>query len=391
MKFGRKLRRVDVQVSMLTIATTVFCTICVYLVCYHLTYYDMIRSLEDRAYAIHDYLDDMLDKESFYSVNVKEDKERDIYKKNKLMLESVKLSTNVMYLYTAKKNEDGNYVYCVDGLSEEEDFRYPGDPIEPEIYESMERALHGEVVLPEGIKATNWGKIFITYFPIHDGEKVVGVLGIEFDAGHQYRTYQNLKIAIPMVILLSSLLASSTAILIFRRISNPSYRDMSNTDQLTGLKNRNAFQTDLNNLNVGRKKERVGLMETDLNNLKLVNDRLGHGAGDLYIKAVGTAINRVLPKRGSGYRLGGDEFAVLLPETNEIELKELAELIRQELVNQSKELSEQVSNVSLSLAIGYSLYQSESGEDLMTVFDRADEMMYKEKKRFHDAGKALGR
>ena len=133
-------------------------------------------------------------------------------------------------LYTAKQNEAGEFIYVVDGLpSDAEDFRFAGDPIEPEIKGDMQRALDGEVVLPDNIKKTDWGKIFITYVPIHDGERVVGVLGIEFEAEHQYNTYRNLRLATPLIVLFACLVSAGLALVFFRRVSNPTFQDMANT------------------------------------------------------------------------------------------------------------------------------------------------------------------
>lgn len=383
MKLGNKLRRVDVQVTILLILTTVFCTCCVYFTSYYLAYSDMIRSLEERVYAIHYFLEDMLDKNTFTDINSREDMDSQSYREAKQLLESVKRSTNVMYLYTAKKNANGDFVYCIDGLSEKEDFRYPGDMIEPEIVEDMQRALNGEIVLPAGIKNTDWGKIFITYFPIHDGDRVVGVLGIEFEAGHQYATYRNMRTAIPIAILVTSILAVTAAVLVFRRISNPTYKDMSNTDQLTNLKNRNAFETDIRNYDAGRKRG-IGIIEADLNNLKLVNDRLGHGIGDLYIQTAGSTIRSVLPKRGVVYRMGGDEFTAILQDTSEQELAQIREQIQKTLTERSAEISGMAEDIPLlSLCVGYALYNQED-KNLMVTYDRADAMMYQHKKQFHN-------
>lgn len=66
----------------------------------------------------------------------------------------------------------------VGGLPEDaDDFRYPGDAIEPEIQSELERALSGETVLPEKILDTDWGNIFIAYYPLHnESGEVVGAL-----------------------------------------------------------------------------------------------------------------------------------------------------------------------------------------------------------------------
>ena len=107
-----------------------------------------------------------LDKAAFSEINVKEDMQKNSYRSMHEMLNNVKKAARVKYLYTAKKNESSEFIYLIDGLDyDSQDFRYPGDPIEWEIYDDMERALTGGPVLPKAIKNTGWGKIFITYMP----------------------------------------------------------------------------------------------------------------------------------------------------------------------------------------------------------------------------------
>lgn len=83
--------------------TTIFCSSIIFHIGYILAYKDMILNLEDRVTAIHDYLEDSLDKSTFRDINTKEDMDEPSYISMKKVLEDVKLSTDVRYLYTAKK------------------------------------------------------------------------------------------------------------------------------------------------------------------------------------------------------------------------------------------------------------------------------------------------
>lgn len=149
---------------------------------YSLTHQDMVHSLQDSVFSIYSYLDATLDKSSFQAINEYSDKQKEAYQSTADLLIRVKDATGVRYLYTAKQNESGNLIYVVDGLDpSSEDFRNPGDLIEPEIQENLRLALRGEKVLPDNALATGWGKIFVSYFPIHgdDGTSVIGAIGIE--------------------------------------------------------------------------------------------------------------------------------------------------------------------------------------------------------------------
>ena len=242
-------RRVDIQVSLFTAIVVALLTFSIFWFQYRITYNDTLISLRDQAEAIYGYVEKRL-------VRTREDMEGDVYKQAHEAFQRIREISGVRYLYTAKMNEDGEFVYLIDCLDQSEpDFRYPGDLIEHEIYPDMQRALDGQKVLPDRIKDTEWGKIFITYMPIYDGEQVLGVVGIEFEAGHQYDTYRSLRLLLPLFILLFSLGACLASRLLFRRISNPFYRDMSNTDYLTQLKNRNAYQLDIGNRIAGKAQE----------------------------------------------------------------------------------------------------------------------------------------
>ena len=269
----KKFNRVDVQVFIMTIVIVVISCSLIFLINYGLSYNNMIMDLKHRSTNLHDYLEKYLDADMFSELNVKEDDGLVLYQNSRLRLEGARNAAGVRYLYTAKVTDKGQFIYLVDGLpTDSPDFRYVGDPIEAECIPDMKRALSGETVFPNEINKTTWGPVFISYFPMHDGDKVIGVLGIEFDATSQYNTYRLMKITTPIVLLLSCIAAAVVAVLMFRRISNPLYKDLSNTDMLTGLKNRNAFEVDLHNWDQYEGKKDLAILSFDLDRLKDVND-----------------------------------------------------------------------------------------------------------------------
>ncbi|HVM02455.1 MAG TPA: GGDEF domain-containing protein [Acidimicrobiales bacterium] len=86
------------------------------------------------------------------------------------------------------------------------------------------------------------------------------------------------------------------------------------TDPLTGIRNRRAFQVDLEREAARARRHRrpLTLAVVDLDGLKAVNDARGHAAGDDALRSMSRALRATARREDGTYRIGGDEFALLL-------------------------------------------------------------------------------
>lgn len=134
-------------------------------------------------------------------------------------------------------------------------------------------------------------------------------------------------------------------------------------DYLTGIHNRNALERDLNNRQA---QGDLFYFLADLNGLKLVNDTIGHSAGDKLLQDFARLLAEAVGDDGRAYRQGGDEFAALYEKDAQTLMQELEEQCR--IYNQS-------SVVPVSYAIGYCQLENKEFRDL------ADQMMYEDKRR----------
>lgn len=377
----KKLNRIDVQVSLLTaLIVTVSCYL-IFFLNYHMSYASMVSDLRMRAENVHSYLETYLANGEIFKMYSREDEDSDIYREAKNQLKSIRSAVGVRYLYTATVDPEGTYIYGVDGLpAESADFRHVGDAIEAECIPDMERAMKGEIVLPRRINNTSWGAVFIAYFPMHYQGEVVGVLGMEFDAQRQYNVFQSMLIWTLLVILLFCIVASIIAVKLFRYVSNPSLHNMSNTDFLTGIQNRNAFELFLNNLDKTSEKRHVALLSADMDRLKYINDTYGHAAGDEYIKLGCRVIQMSISDNSILYRIGGDEFAVLMRNANEEEARAVVDKIKENLRAENKKNNGKMKEKN-SLSIGYAVFDPERDTSLYDTLKRADEMMYIQKRK----------
>jgi len=147
-------------------------------------------------------------------------------------------------------------------------------------------------------------------------------------------------------------------------------------DVLTKLYNRSFYVDEMNRL------ERKGpfpvsIIMADLNNLKHVNDQLGHAAGDQLLRRAGEVLLKAIEKPCQAARIGGDEFAILLPNCDEEHAQAIVETI-EKLV----EINNQFYTVTpLSLSVGVAT--ARSGDRLESVAKRADTSMYDAKRLYY--------
>jgi len=147
-----------------------------------------------------------------------------------------------------------------------------------------------------------------------------------------------------------------------------------NSDELTGLPNRRGWRTVLD-LEEARYAEGGGsgsVIVIDLDRLKVVNDELGHVAGDEHLQLAAVTLDAALRESDFVARLGGDEFGVLVagPTTPE----ETQHLIRR--------IRSAFAAAGVGASIGYATYTPEGG--LQRTWWRADREMYLEKRRHRE-------
>ncbi len=144
--------------------------------------------------------------------------------------------------------------------------------------------------------------------------------------------------------------------------------DFARTDVLTGARNRIAYfeATETADEAISKGKADFAVAVMDINGLKAVNDTNGHEAGDEYINSCYNSISKAFSGQ-TIYRIGGDEFVVILTDYS----TDLLENISFTAVNESK--------FKPSVAYGYSVFDPSSDKDYADVFNRADDVMYRNK------------
>ncbi|MBA2504327.1 MAG: diguanylate cyclase [Thermoleophilaceae bacterium] len=147
-------------------------------------------------------------------------------------------------------------------------------------------------------------------------------------------------------------------------------REAARTDPLTGLLNRRGldrvFRREL--ARARRSGEPLAVLLGDIDHFKQVNDTFGHAAGDETLKVVAGALERGVREVDVVARFGGEEFAVLLPGQDERGAYDLAERLRTEVADASKNGSE---TVTISFGIAAFPLHAGTASGLLSAADAA--------------------
>ncbi len=152
-------------------------------------------------------------------------------------------------------------------------------------------------------------------------------------------------------------------------------------DPLTGLKNRRAFEVEMQQHlgSAGKLNDNLCLIMVDIDHFKKINDNYGHLFGDKVLKSVAAVLMSNLKGKDTVARIGGEEFAILLGDTK---LK-IAEIVAENLryaVHTSRVMKADTGEMleKVTVSMGVTVYQK--GETSDKFMDRADKALYKSKR-----------
>ena len=129
------------------------------------------------------------------------------------------------------------------------------------------------------------------------------------------------------------------------------------------------------------RKNRFFMLVADVDKLKEINDKYGHNAGDIAIKAVAEAMKRSMKNNEVCARIGGDEFVVVgcndywpdYPERFALRVREMIDLY-----NKFNDYP-----FSISVSLGGVCERAADKDEANALFEKADKLMYENKKKHH--------
>jgi len=150
---------------------------------------------------------------------------------------------------------------------------------------------------------------------------------------------------------------------------------MAREDSLTGCYNRRYFKEYIKEHYMVSLKDRVHCLSLiDFNDFKLVNDRLGHDAGDRLLIEFVNSTKKIISHIGEIFRIGGDEFVIIFNQT-----------LEKEAMSYMRDISIKFGNFSSIASISFGLVSFNESElnhefDITYLLRKADELLYEHKR-----------
>jgi diguanylate cyclase (GGDEF)-like protein len=205
------------------------------------------------------------------------------------------------------------------------------------------------------------------FVPVIIDDQVKGVISAQSYSDFAYRTEHEELLQIIGTQVINSI---ETARL-YERI----YK-MSQTDELTGLKNHRAFHEDLSKLMMDDDQD-ITLVMVDSDNLKKVNDNYGHDIGDLYLQVLANGIKSISAPSIEGYRYAGDEFMIIITTKLNNGIEELYERLKEYYMQNPIQVPQ--NQIHVSFSTGVAIYP-EHGSSVDSLKKSADKALYVAKK-----------
>lgn len=195
--------------------------------------------------------------------------------------------------------------------------------------------------------------------PINKNNKIIGFLGVD----NPKDSHQDIALLLSIQFFVANSFMTKSR---QEKLKYLSYNDM-----LTNLFNRNKYIHIIDSYS-NTELDNIGIVYSDLNGLKKINDEEGHEAGDSFIKKAANAIKEIFPN--NSYRIGGDEFVVLIIGIDKQNFEEKVEELKK-LTN------------SQNISISFGVIWEEKCLNLKKLLKNCDRLMYEDKKNFYETNK----
>jgi len=203
--------------------------------------------------------------------------------------------------------------------------------------------------------------------------KIIGILYVN---DFKVREFSNREV------FLLGLLSTIAAMTIEKTQNLENARHLAITDELTELYNHRHFLQQLHlEINRARRYNRkLTLLMIDIDHFKTYNDHFGHLRGNEVLKKVGSFLRMISREVDIPARYGGEEFAIIMPETQKLKARFLAERLRRTMENHVFEGENNLPGGQLTISLGLATFPS-NADNPTDLIEKADRALYLSKQK----------
>ncbi len=222
-----------------------------------------------------------------------------------------------------------------------------------------------------------WDIIFVKYFKKIKRSAIVSVFPISL----VLMIFWTIQIFVPEILFTASSI-TLVALSLFLSLENPLKSLFSRVyvDEMTRVYNRSAYQEfysqKCEQISTSEELIRLACVQCDINGLKAVNDDFGHTTGDELVFLAAECLEKGMLHSSMIFRLGGDEFLVIYEDEGIGFIEEEIKAVKRSCLKKSERLP-----YPLDISMGYAILREK--EDLISLINRADNMMYRDKEQYY--------
>jgi len=194
----------------------------------------IIKDTTNKAYNAAEQASKLIDIDEFVKIKTMEDEATPAYIKMREELAKVREICGAKYVYTMRKNDEGDFMYVVDGSSDES-FSHVGET--EETIPGYETAWSGEVHTDKDISQyENWGTVLSIYYPLKNSDgTVVGFVGVDYNAEFVHEGLINFRTTCIIIMAIFSVIIIICGLLLSNNISRPIIKAVEYSKQLADL------------------------------------------------------------------------------------------------------------------------------------------------------------
>lgn len=185
--------RVGTKLTLMFLVIVLAVVVILSSVMYVQSYQMLLDNLGTRALKIAETAANKIDVEDFKAMKTVGDEKTTAYIHMNNELNYIRQISGAKYLYTMRQNDQGQFIYVVDGL-DIENISHIGD-VEEEMLDGFDAAIHGNTYISNEIEISDWGALISAYYPIKDKTgAIVGFVGVDYDVEAEYRAFNKSKV-----------------------------------------------------------------------------------------------------------------------------------------------------------------------------------------------------